>query len=96
MVKDTPSMKVLDSMQTIEEVKGLLRQSLQLGTRADAFTAESRLLGSLPELDSMAVVALLTAIEERFGVTSEDDEVSADVFATVGSLAEFIAGKVGR
>lgn len=84
------------STQTIEDVKALLRQSLQLGARADALTADSRLLGSLPELDSMAVVSLLTGIEERFGVTVEDDEVSADVFATVGSLADFIAGKTGR
>jgi acyl carrier protein len=44
----------------------------------------------------MAVVGVVTAIEEQFGITVNDDELSADVFATVGSLAEFVAGKLAE
>ena len=58
------------------------------------FTDERPLLGSLPELDSMGVVALITAMEERFGFTVEDDEIDGSVFHTVGTLTEFIAGKL--
>jgi acyl carrier protein len=57
---------------------------------------ETPLLGAIPELDSMAVVAVLTAIEERYGVTIDDGDVSAQVFETVGSLADFIAAQAGR
>ena len=35
----------------------------------------------------MAVVTVLTMIEDEFGITVDDDEVSADVFETLGTLA---------
>jgi acyl carrier protein len=74
----------------LNEVKGLLRDTLQLGDRAQAFDHDTRLLGSLPELDSMAVVTVITALEERFGITVEDDDISAETFETVGSLCRYL------
>ena len=80
-------------MATINEVRTILRDCLQLGARADGLAPETRLLGSLPELDSMAVLTVLTALEERFGITIEDDDINADTFATVASLCAFIDQK---
>lgn len=80
-------------MSEIAAVRDILRQTLQLGDRADSLGPDTPLLGSVPELDSMAVVAVLTAIEERYGVTIDDGEVSAQIFETVGSLAEFVGSK---
>lgn len=77
-------------MATLDDVKSILRDTLQLGERADALTADTALLGSLPELDSMAVVAVITGIEEAFGIVVEDDEISAETFETVGSLCAFV------
>ena len=74
----------------LEQIKSVLRDSLQLGSRVDAFTPATRLLGSLPEFDSMAVVAVLTLIEERFGVMIDDDDISADTFETVGTLTAYV------
>jgi len=81
-------------MATIDDMKAILRDTLQLGDRASNFDASTPLFGSLPELDSMAVVTLITAIEERFDIMVEDDEISAEVFETVGSLTDFVAGKL--
>ena len=81
-------------MATIDEIKKILRDSLQLGDRAEGFTGETPLLGSVPELDSMAVLTVLTAMEERFGITVEDDDISADTFATVGSLLDYVQQKL--
>ncbi|RMD63336.1 MAG: acyl carrier protein [Alphaproteobacteria bacterium] len=81
-------------MATIEEIKMVLRDTLQLGDRASTFDASTPLFGSLPELDSMAVVALITAIEERFDLIVEDDEITAEVFETVGSLSDFVERKL--
>ena len=77
-------------MDTISVVKGLLAHTLQLGRRVDAYTADSPLLGAIPELDSMAVVNLITAMEEHFGFVVQDDEINAEAFATLGSLARFV------
>lgn len=81
-------------MDTLTRVKSILRDTLSLGDRAERLTAESPLLGGLPEFDSMAVVTVVTMIEDELGVSIEDDELSAEVFATVGSLAEFLSQKV--
>lgn len=81
-------------MDSLQDTKKLIGQLLQLGPRADALTAESPLLGALPELDSMAVVTILTGLEEHFGFTVDDDEISAETFATLGSLAEFVERKL--
>jgi acyl carrier protein len=78
----------------IEEIRAILRETLQLGDRADSLTAESPLLGAIPEFDSMAVVTVITTIEDDFDLTIDDDEVSAEVFETVGSLAGFVEQKV--
>lgn len=82
-------------MNTTQDIRNLLAQTLQLGPRADSLTPDSPLLGALPELDSMAVVTILTAMEEHFGFIVDDDEISADTFATLGTLAAFVDQKIG-
>jgi acyl carrier protein len=82
-------------MDTTTQLKRILRDTLQLGARADALTPASRLLGAVPEFDSMAVVTVVMMIEEEFGFTVSDDEVSADVFETLGTLAAFVEEKAG-
>jgi acyl carrier protein len=77
------------------DVLEIMRDVLSLGPRADRLTAASPLLGALPELDSMAVVAVIAAIEDRFGFTVDDDEISGRTFATFGSLVEFVTSKTG-
>jgi acyl carrier protein len=42
----------------------------------------------------MAVVNLLTALEEHFGFSVDDDEIDASTFASVGSLRAFVAHKL--
>ena len=78
-------------MKYLEEVKTLLIDVLNLGPAGQALDADSPLLGSLPELDSMAVVSLIGALEEHFGIMVDDDDISARTFATLGSLAAFVA-----
>jgi len=77
-------------MHAVSDTIGVLRDVLRLGARADAFTAATPLLGSVPELDSMAVAELLTALEERFEVRVDDDTISAETFETVGSLHAWV------
>lgn len=72
----------------------LLDDVLGLAGRSQTFTPDTPLLGALPELDSMAVVGLLSALEERFGITIADDEIDAAVFANVGSFNRFVQGKL--
>ena len=80
--------------EVLPEVLSILDEVLSLKGRAQAFTLETPLLGALPELDSMAVVALINMFEERFGFVIEDDEIDGSAFASVGSLTSFVQGKL--
>ncbi|MEO8409454.1 MAG: acyl carrier protein [Propionivibrio sp.] len=82
------------SSEVLSEVLSILDEVLSLKGRAQTFTRETPLLGALPELDSMAVVALITMLEERFGFFVEDDEIDGSAFASVGSLTSFVQGKL--
>jgi len=81
-------------LNTEKEVLSILDEVLSLKGRSAEFSASTPLLGAIPELDSMAVVALITSLEDRFGFTVDDDEIEGSTFATVGSLIEFVEGKM--
>lgn len=77
----------------IESVRTVVVDALGVSDRSGALDATTPLLGHLPELDSMAVLELVLALEERFGITIEGEEVTEEVFETLGSLAVFVDGK---
>lgn len=82
-------------MDVLKQVMRVLDEVLSLNGRASGFTRQTALLGAIPELDSMAVVTLITTLEERMGITVDDDEIDGATFASVGSLVDFVAGKLG-
>ena len=81
-------------LDTKNEVLSILDEVLSLGGAAARFDLDTALLGALPDLDSMAVVGLINMMEERFGFVVEDDEIEGSTFATVGSLVDFVNGKL--
>lgn len=74
-------------------VADVLRETLQL---SDGFelNMETQLLGDIPELDSMAVVTILTSLEEHFDFFIDDSDVSAETFETFGALVQFVDNKL--
>ncbi len=81
-------------MDVTQEVLAVLDEVLSLNGRAAAFTRATHLLGAIPELDSMAVVSLITGLEDRFGLIVDDDDIDGETFATVGALVDFVSGKI--
>ena len=83
------------STSTLDEVKSLIGEKLGIADRLDSMDESTKLMGSLPELDSLAVAEVLAAIEERFGFEVDDADVTVDMFETVGTLAAYIeAGRI--
>jgi acyl carrier protein len=78
----------------IDDVRRVVGGALQLGSRSEGMKASTPLLGAIPELDSMAVVNVITALEDHFGIVIEDDEIQAAMFETLGTLSEFIESKL--
>ena len=76
---------VLDGViEVIVNVLGIEERAVEL----DATTV---LFGGIPELDSLAVLELVTSLEDRFGIVVEDDDVTGEVFETIGTLAGFVS-----
>lgn len=84
-----------NTMNVEGEVLRVLDEVLSLGGRGVRFNRDTRLLGALPELDSMAVVSVITALEERVGISVDDGEIDSSTFATVGSLVDFVERRAG-
>ena len=77
-----------------DEVIKTLRSVLALGPASAPLRGDSALMGSVAELDSMAVVSILTALEDKFGFAVDDDEIDGRTFASVASLTAFVRSKL--
>lgn len=85
-----------ETMDIRKELLSLLADTLNLGNRTASFQDDTPLLGALPEMDSMGVVAIITAFEDRLGFSVDDDEIDGSVFQTFGTLLEFVSNKLKK
>ncbi|WP_153503479.1 acyl carrier protein [Cumulibacter manganitolerans] len=79
---------------TLDEVRAVLIDTLDLPQAPADLTAGTALFGAIPELDSLGVVSLVAAIEDRFDIVIDDDEFGEELFETVGSLTDFVDSKL--
>lgn len=78
---------------TLDTLRRLLDEVLELDGRGLQLQADSPLLGALPEFDSLAVVTLLGELQTRFDIEIEDADIDPDIFLTVGSLRAFVEAR---
>jgi acyl carrier protein len=76
------------------QIKQLLIDTLSLDLSVEDMDDDMLLLGDIPEFDSMAIVSVITAIEEFYGINLEDEELSAEIFETVEALVDFVESKL--
>jgi len=78
------------SQDTLDRVKVVLAKTLSIQDREHTLEASTELFGSMPELDSMAVVTLAVNLEREFDFEIDDEDFTGEVFETIGTLAEFV------
>jgi acyl carrier protein len=75
------------------DLKRLVIEELDLRGQTDTSIDDHvPLFGEGLGLDSLDALQLAVAVEERFGVRIPDDERAKSIFASVSTLAEYIAG----
>ncbi len=77
-------------MSLTTQVLSVLDEVLSLNGRSASFGPDTHLRGAVPELDSMAVVSLISALEDHFGFVIDEDDIGSDTFETVGALVSFV------
>jgi acyl carrier protein len=82
-----------DTAISLRHVWNVVVETLSIGDAPIELDAATPLLGAQPELDSMGVLALIFALEQTFGIDVEGDEVTVELFETLGSLTEFVESK---
>ena len=85
------SQQELSENAVAETVKVLVADSL--GVARSTLELDTPLIGHMIELDSMAVVAIILALESEFGIIVHDDEFSSNMFESVQTLVELVQEK---
>ena len=70
----------------------ILDRELNLNGSALGFSSDTKLRGALPQLDSMAIVSLISALEEEMGFEFPEDFMDGAIFETVGTLVVCVYG----
>lgn len=83
----------MTNQATFLEVRDVVTSLLGIQDRADTLRPSTPLFGSIPELDSMAVLELISELEVRFGIEVHEEEVTGEVFETLGSLTDYVDRK---
>jgi acyl carrier protein len=46
------------------------------------------------QFDSISIINLITALERKFGIAFDEEEISLELFGSINNLAKFIHAKV--
>ena len=77
----------------VEAVRAFILENFLPGDPAESLRNDDLLLeGGI--VDSGSVIAVVSFLEARFGITVADDDLIVEHFATVGHIARFVASRL--
>jgi acyl carrier protein len=84
-------------LQIEARVKQLLHSELNVNASVMATsTSSTPLLGRGVGLDSVETMALVLSIEEEFGISVPDSDMTATLFETIGTLTDYVLHKLSE
>jgi len=85
----------MSEVATIQDrIKRLIVESLNLeGMKPEMIEDDAPLFGEGLGLDSVDALELVVALEKEFGIKIKSQEIGREVFSSVSTLSEFIAGR---
>tara|TARA_B110000503_G_scaffold34861_2_gene56906 strand:- start:30990 stop:31232 length:243 start_codon:yes stop_codon:yes gene_type:complete len=75
-------------VEALDLAKKVIAVNLQL--ELDQLTADTEILGNFPQFNSLTIVGVISSIEDELDCAIDDEDITTDIFTTVGDLAEFI------
>ncbi|MGD9496570.1 MAG: acyl carrier protein [Armatimonadota bacterium] len=75
-----------------QQIKEMIVERLFLDVDPGSIGDDENLMESY-QIDSVNLFEIVVGMEEQFEISFEDDDFSVDLFATVNSLADFVAQK---
>ena len=74
-------------------IKQIIVVTLGIEVNPEEIPDDEALFEGGMNIDSIATLEIVAAIEEEFGITVEDDELTFELFDSVTSLAAYISDK---
>jgi len=85
------------NLEIENKIKLLLRSELNVNASVMATsTSSTPLLGRGIGLDSVETMALVLSIEEEFGISVPDSDMTATLFETIGTLTDYVLHKLSE
>ncbi|MFC1460886.1 acyl carrier protein [Verrucomicrobiota bacterium] len=80
--------------ETIQDrIKLVLTRDAMVQMKPDEIESTASLINDIG-LDSIQVLEFVVGLEEEFGISLEDEELSVELFENVNSIAQFIERKI--
>ncbi len=80
----------------IDKLKEIIATELCVNLVPAEIDENASLLEGEIDIDSIAIVELISIIEEKFGIVFTDEELMPESFSTLSVLAKLIEGKLGQ
>lgn len=80
-------------MNALDLAIKVIASNLQL--EKEELDRETEVVGNFPEFNSLTIAGIIASIEDELDVVIEDEEITTEIFATVGDLADFIESRTG-
>ncbi len=80
-------------MSILVDLEKLLLNDIAVGIRKKTFEPEENLLEN-GVLDSLGIMKLTVAMEERFGIEVDDEEIVPENFQNLASMTRFVEQKL--
>ena len=74
----------------VEAIIRVVVERLDPSLDPSVISAETALVGTGLAFDSMAMLDLVTGLEDELGIMIDESKLDQDVFETVGALARFL------
>jgi acyl carrier protein len=80
----------------MNQLKEIIANKLDVNLKLDEIAENVSLYEDGLGLDSIAIVDLIVSIEKGFSISIKDEELNADLFKNLTTLANYIRGKVNN
>lgn len=78
----------------MNQLKEIIANKLDVNLKLDEIAENVSLYEDGLGLDSIAIVDLIVSIEKGFSISIKDEELNADLFKNLTTLADFIRDKI--
>ena len=80
----------MNKEEVYRRVKATVVAVLDLKVSVDEIPDDGLLFGGTSNVDSMATLEIICALEEEFSIEVADEDLRVDLFASVSSIADYL------